>query len=103
MAGAAIAQRYQNARPSRNASATSTVEVHIKHTFRGDLAITLVAPDGSTYALKSANPNDSAADVNTTWTVNLSGEARNGTWKLRVQDVYKLDAGSLDSWTLSVH
>ena len=48
------------------------------HTYRGDLAIDLIAPDGSVYHLKSANANDSAANVNATYTVNLSTEARNG-------------------------
>src|SRR5204863_1899535 len=72
-----------------NASATSTVEVHIKHTFRGDLAITLVAPDGSTYALKSANPNDSAADVNATWTVNLSARSATASGSCRCTTTHR--------------
>jgi proprotein convertase P-domain-containing protein len=34
------------------ASATATVEVHVVHTFIGDLVVSLVAPDGSTYVLQ---------------------------------------------------
>ena len=30
-----------------NASASATVEVHIAHTYIGDLVVTLIAPDGS--------------------------------------------------------
>ncbi len=80
-------------------SATSAAEVHIKHTWRGDLVIDLVAPDGSAYRLKNSSSGDSADQ---TFTVNLSGEARNGTWQLRVQDVARSDVGTIDTWTLTL-
>ena len=35
-----------------NASATAKVEVHLVHTFRGDLVVSLIAPDGSSYVLQ---------------------------------------------------
>ncbi|MCE7004808.1 proprotein convertase P-domain-containing protein [Kibdelosporangium philippinense] len=85
-----------------NASATSTAEVHIRHTYRGDLVIDLVAPDGSAYRLKNSSGSDSADNVDQTYTVNLSGEARNGTWQLRVQDVARIDTGTIDTWTLTL-
>jgi subtilisin family serine protease len=84
------------------ASTTAKVEVHIRHTYRGDLVIDLVAPDTTSYRLKSADAYDSADDVHTTYTVNLSAEQRNGTWKLRVRDSYAADTGTLDSWTLTL-
>ena len=71
---------------SGNGSATTPVAVDIKHTFRGDLRVELVAPDGSAYLLKDFNSNDSADNVIQTYTVNLSSEALNGTWYLRVSD-----------------
>ena len=86
----------------RNASSTSKVEVHIIHTYRGDLVIDLLAPDGSTYRLKNSSYWDSTDNVHATYTVNLSTEAANGTWRLRVQDVYSWDTGYIDSWTLTV-
>ena len=76
------------------------VPVDIKHTYRGDLVINLVAPDGSLYLLKSSSGTDSADNVITTYTVNASSETRAGTWKLRVQDVYTGDTGYIDSWSL---
>ncbi|MFC0106372.1 S8 family peptidase [Kibdelosporangium aridum] len=85
-----------------NASATSTAEVHIKHTWRGDLVIDLVAPDGTAYRLKNSSLNDSADNVDETYTVNLSGEARNGTWTLMVQDTARYDVGTIDTWTLTL-
>jgi len=84
-----------------NASASSTVEVHIVHTFIGDLVVTLVAPDGSAYTLHN-RAGGSADNINTTYTVNLSSEARNGTWTLRVQDAATADVGRIDSWTLTL-
>jgi subtilisin family serine protease/subtilisin-like proprotein convertase family protein len=84
-----------------NGSAASTVAVNIIHTYIGDLVVTLVAPDGSTYVLHS-RAGGSADNINTTYTVNLSSEAANGTWRLRVQDAASLDTGRIDTWTLNL-
>lgn len=84
------------------ASSSSKVEVHITHTYRGDLQIDLIAPDGTAYRLKNSSGSDSADNVNATYTVNASSETANGTWNLRVRDVYRADTGTLDSWSLSV-
>jgi subtilisin-like proprotein convertase family protein len=71
------------------------------HTFIGDLVVTLVAPDGSTYPLHNRT-GGSAHDINQTYTVNLSSEPANGTWRLRVQDAAGGDVGRIDSWTVSL-
>lgn len=86
---------------NRNASASSTVEVHIVHSYRGDLVVSLVAPDGSTYTLHN-RAGGSADNIDQTFTVNLSSEAANGTWKLRVQDAASQDTGYINSWTLTL-
>ena len=86
---------------ARNASATTKVEVHITHTYIGDLVIDLLAPDGSSYRLKNSS-NDSTDNINTTYTVNASSEAANGAWKLQVRDVAAIDTGFISSWTLTV-
>jgi subtilisin family serine protease len=101
-AGPAVTSSITISGCDRSASSSSTAEVHITHTYRGDLVIDLVAPDGSTYRLKNSSGSDSADNVNQTFTVNLSSEAANGTWQLRVQDVFALDSGTLTSWTLTV-
>jgi hypothetical protein len=100
-AGTAVTSSITISSCARSASASSTVAVNIVHPYRGDLVITLVAPDGSTYALKSSSTSDSTANVQATYTVNLSGEAAAGTWQLRVQDVYEEDSGYLNTWTLT--
>src|SRR5690606_6386212 len=86
---------------SGNAPNDAEVSVDIVHTYRGDLRIDLVAPDGSTYRLKNSSGSDSANDVVATYTVNLSSESLNGTWKLRVRDVYNGDRGYIDSWSIT--
>ncbi|MBG0850438.1 M28 family peptidase [Streptomyces spinoverrucosus] len=84
-----------------NASAALRVGVDIKHTWRGDLVVDLVAPDGTAYRLKNSSSSDSADNVITTYTVDASSEAANGTWRLRVQDVASQDTGYVDSWKLT--
>ncbi|CRK56037.1 Alkaline serine exoprotease A precursor [Alloactinosynnema sp. L-07] len=100
--GAAVTSTITMSGCSGNGSATSKVEVHIKHTWRGDLVIDLVAPDGTAYRLKNSSSSDSADNVDATYTVNLSSEARNGAWKLKVQDVARYDTGNIDTWTLTL-
>jgi subtilisin family serine protease len=84
------------------ASTTSTVEVHVKHADRGDVAVSLIAPDGSVYDLKSATSGDDVANLDAVYKVNLGTESRNGTWTLRVGDRYLGDTGYLDRWVLTL-
>jgi subtilisin family serine protease len=100
-AGAAVTSSVTVAGCAGNASAAAKVAVTIIHTYIGDLVIDLVAPDGSTYRLK-ASDNNSADNINTTYTANLSSEVANGTWKLKVQDVVAADTGRIDTWSLTV-
>ncbi|CCH29673.1 S8 family serine peptidase [Actinosynnema sp. NPDC047251] len=84
------------------ASATGSVALSILHTYRGDLVIDLIAPDGSAYRIKNADANDSADNVTGSVAVDLSTESRAGTWKLRVQDAAAKDTGTVDSWSLTL-
>jgi Zn-dependent metalloprotease len=85
---------------SGNAPSNSKATVHITHPARGELSVTLLAPDGSRYVLKPAATRDTAPNVDATYTVNLSTEALNGTWKLQVTDGVRRYAGTLNSWSL---
>jgi subtilisin family serine protease len=86
---------------NRAASASATVELHIVHTWRGDLRVNLLAPDGTSYALFTGG-GGSADNLDLTATVNLSSETANGTWRLQVRDAASADTGYLNSWTLTV-
>ncbi|MET9225278.1 S8 family serine peptidase [Lentzea sp. NPDC003310] len=85
-----------------NASSSTKVGVDIVHTYRGDLVIDLIAPDGTAYRLKNSSSSDSADNVVATYTVNASSEVAAGTWKLRVQDVYSGDTGYINAWNLTL-
>jgi subtilisin family serine protease len=100
-AGSAVYSPITVSGVSGNAPSDLSVAVNIVHTYRGDLVIDLVAPDGSTYRLKNSSSNDSADNVNATYTVNASSEVANGTWRLKVQDVYSADTGYINSWKLT--
>ncbi|MCW7942035.1 serine protease [Streptomyces hygroscopicus] len=76
------------------------VEVHIQHTYIGDLRVQLIAPDGTAYLLKPYGTGGGTQNINTTYTVNASTKTANGTWKLRVGDNATYDTGKIDSWAL---
>ncbi|WP_338043531.1 S8 family peptidase [Lentzea albidocapillata] len=84
-----------------NASATASIKVSITHTYKGDLVVDLVAPDGTVVNLHNRS-GGSTDNINETYTRNLSGEAANGTWTLRVRDAAYWDTGTLNNWTLDV-
>ncbi|MBL8261569.1 MAG: proprotein convertase P-domain-containing protein, partial [Xanthomonadaceae bacterium] len=59
-----------------------------------------IAPDGSVYVLHNRS-GGGTDNINQTYTVNLSGEALNGTWKLRVNDNANADTGYINSWSVT--
>ncbi|MGQ0800667.1 MAG: proprotein convertase P-domain-containing protein [Pseudomarimonas sp.] len=85
---------------SGNASSTTQVAVNIIHTYKGDLKVDVVAPDGSLYNIHNRT-GGSTDNVIGTFTVNLSSEVANGTWKLRVNDNAGGDVGKIDSWSMT--
>ncbi|MFF8608309.1 M4 family metallopeptidase [Streptomyces sp. NPDC015346] len=99
--GAAVTSTVDVTGVAGNAPATLKVDVNIVHTWRGDLVVDLVAPDGSVYNLKPFSSSDSADNVIATYTVNASTEVANGAWKLRVQDKAAQDTGYINSFKLT--
>ncbi|WP_157631447.1 S8 family serine peptidase [Catelliglobosispora koreensis] len=81
-------------------SAAAPVTVNIVHTWKGDLTVELVSPDGSTFLLHNRT-GGSADNINQTYIVDLSGEGRNGVWRLRVRDHARADTGYINSWTVN--
>jgi len=83
-----------------NAPSNASVNVAIVHTYQGDLKVDLVAPDGSLYNIH--NRTGAGTDnINKTVSLNLSTEALNGIWKLRVNDNAGGDTGYINSWSVT--
>ncbi|MEX0173517.1 M28 family metallopeptidase [Streptomyces sp. LMG1-1-1.1] len=83
-----------------NAPSNLAVGVDIIHTYRGDLVVDLIAPDGSVYSLSNRS-GGSADNIQQTFTVNASTEVANGAWKLRVQDKAAIDTGYINNFKLT--
>ena len=83
-----------------NAPSNASVSVNIVHTYRGDLKVDLVAPDGTLYNISNRS-GGSADNLVGTYTKNLTSEPLNGTWKLRVNDNANADTGYINSWSIT--
>lgn len=73
--------------------------LNITHTYRGDLRITLIGPDGQQREVWSPS-NDSTDNINMAIDVGdtFNGLSTLGTWQLKVADEGNLDTGTLNSW-----
>ncbi|WP_406062327.1 M4 family metallopeptidase [Streptomyces sp. NBC_01077] len=98
--GAAVTSTVNVTGVTGNAPTNLSVGVDIVHTYRGDLVVDLVAPDGSVYSLSNRS-GGSADNIVQTFTVNASTEVANGAWKLRVQDKASIDTGYINSFKLT--
>jgi subtilisin family serine protease len=98
--GAAVTSPITVSGVTGNAPAALKVGVDIVHTYRGDLVVDLIAPDGTVYSLSNRS-GGSADNIQQTFTVDASSEVANGVWKLRVQDVAAQDTGYINSWKLT--
>ncbi|MFE8938994.1 M28 family metallopeptidase [Streptomyces sp. NPDC007872] len=98
--GAAVTSTVNVTGVTGNAPSNLAVGVDIVHTYRGDLVVDLVAPDGSVYSLSNRS-GGSADNIVQTFTVNASSEVANGAWKLRVQDKASADTGYINAFKLT--
>lgn len=87
-------------------TANFNVDVNITHTYIGDLVVTLTSPAGTNVILH--NRTGSSADNivgNYPGTLTpaqplsaLIGQALDGSWKLKIQDLASIDVGTLNTW-----
>ncbi len=77
------------------------IKFDIVHTWRGDLVVDLIAPNGTTVNLHArTNSGDSADNLSKTVSINASSVTAAGTWSLRVKDLARFDTGYIDSWSI---
>ncbi|MFF1701378.1 M4 family metallopeptidase [Streptomyces sp. NPDC058252] len=99
-AGAAVESPITITGRTGNASAGTEVYVNIVHTYRGDLTVDLVGPDGTVYSLLNRS-GGSADNVDQTFVVDASAQPVDGTWKLRVRDLASIDVGYIQQWRIT--
>src|SRR5690606_14469597 len=74
----------------------ASVFVDIAHSWRGDLSITLVHPDGTREVVQEANPGDSEDNLNMRLaSAGLVGKSAAGAYELIVVDNASSDTGSV--------
>lgn len=85
-----------------------TVSVKVTHTWRGDLEISLIAPNGDSVILHNRSGR-SVDDVIETYTADgVPGLARiatgsaAGNWTLQIRDLAAEDTGRLNDWSLTL-
>jgi subtilisin-like proprotein convertase family protein len=82
---------------------TLALSLNITHTFRGDLVVTLIGPDGTSFVV--SNRAGGSADnlvISNQAITNFAGKVAAGTWTLRVQDAATADVGVINSWSLRI-
>lgn len=94
--------------PVRGVLRDLLVQVDITHTYRGDLGIQLIAPDGTAAMLKERQ-QDSSDDVHMIVSPNDNAALRGlvnkeiqGPWRLAIVDHWQEDRGRLDYWSLTL-
>lgn len=83
--------------------ATLALSLNISHTFRGDLVVTLIAPDGTSSVI--SNRAGGSADnivLSNSSIAGFAGHTAAGTWSLKVTDLAAQDVGTINSWSLNI-
>ncbi|MBN2359578.1 MAG: proprotein convertase P-domain-containing protein [Deltaproteobacteria bacterium] len=85
------------------------VELDLEHTYRGDLRVSLIAPDGTEVTLHDKR-GGSAEDLIGVYPIDLApaqsldafkGMPIAGEWKLKLVDTAGVDVGTLNGWRLA--
>ena len=91
------------------------VPINLTHSWRGDIVIDLISPQGTSVRLKELNPDDGPTPegegVIETYPITalpaesldaFAGESALGTWTLNVTDEQDLDSGELINWGITL-
>jgi subtilisin-like proprotein convertase family protein len=80
-----------------------SLSLDLAHPFRSDLMVTLISPAGTQFSVSSrqGDSQDNLVIVNQAITA-FDGETLAGAWHLSVRDLARGDAGTLNSWSLTL-
>ena len=79
------------------------VQINTTHTYRGDLRITLLSPNGTRSILQESNNDRSRGPRGWTyWSTKHFFESSAGIWKLTITDQERIDVGSITSASLII-
>lgn len=78
----------------------ASVAVDISHSYRGDLRVSLIAPNGQRFILKEADFQP-GRDLKGTFNVTIPDGVTQGLWQLKVVDAARFDRGKIQSWSIT--
>ncbi len=83
--------------------ASLSLSLNLSHTFRGDLVVTLTAPDGTAFVVsnRAGGSADNLVLTNSAIAA-FNGHTGAGSWRLKVQDLAAQDVGTINSWSLNI-
>ncbi len=81
-------------------SGSLTVSVDIKHTWVGDLTLTVFTPTGESAVVRDRT-GGSANDIMESYNLTANGIESSGNWRLEVRDNASGDTGFIDSWSIT--
>lgn len=88
--------------PDDDRTAHATIRVDVQHTYRGDLGIELVTPDGRWHTLANSEGGGDN-DVRESFELDFDPPvATKGTWRLVINDHAALDTGTLKVWSVEL-
>lgn len=75
------------------------ISYDIIHTYRGDLRVQLIDPNGTITTLREPS-GGGTNNLSETININKGNVAASGTWQLKVVDIYNQDTGYINSWQI---
>ena len=76
------------------------VTVDIEHTWKGDVSILLIDPNGEPAVLLEADASTGTTITETFFTDEFNGQEAAGEWTINVIDEARFDTGTLNSWEI---
>ncbi|MGI0116161.1 M4 family metallopeptidase [Zooshikella sp. RANM57] len=78
------------------------ITVDITHPDIGDIAISLIPPNGQRFLLKQYMSQEGQRDLKARYEIKLDNLQQGGIWHLNVKDVFSRYTGTLNSWRLEL-